>query len=67
MSILLNAEALQALAQIAPELRDALACAPLTQEQTRALHVLLEELSPISTDLLIAARHLRHSLEALGT
>jgi hypothetical protein len=65
MSILLNAEHLQALAQLAPQLREALSRAPLTPEHARALEGLLDELSPLSTDLLAEARHLRQLLETL--
>lgn len=64
-SILVNAEHLEAIAQAAPQLRNALASAALDPEQTRALVQLLDELLPISADLLTATRDLRALLDKL--
>jgi len=65
MSILVNAEHLEAIAQAAPELRNILASASLDPEQTRALVQLLDELLPISADLITATRRLRSLLDKL--
>lgn len=67
MSILLNAEHLEVLAQLASGLRGVHARAALTPEQARALEGLLDELAPLASDLLTEARNLRRALDTLDT
>lgn len=65
MSVLANADHLEELAHDAHALRDALANVPLPAHQRRTLDTILDELSPISKDLVSATRELDTLIERL--
>jgi signal transduction histidine kinase len=65
MSVLTNAEYLEDLARDVPTLRELLANVPLPPHHRRMLDAILDELQPVSADLVSATRKLDTLIEQL--
>ncbi len=65
MSILANADYLRELADDIPVLRTALEKLTLAPEHQRTLSAILDELKPISEDLLVSTQHMRRLIDGM--
>ncbi len=65
MSLLINVDHLRELAKAAPTLQDALARAPLVDDERVRLSMLVDDLDPVTTDLRTSAMHLSSLIDGL--